>query len=207
MRDPLDQWENLSKLPDEEVWEHLKAGHQLALEYFYRSYSPALFNYGMKLYGTHQWVQDTLQELFIDLWNQHQKLASVKSVKTYLFKAFTYKLHRYCKKEKRWVFQDQYDRLPGMEVVLPLENMMIAEQLGEEQKLKLAKALEKLPVRQKEVLHLLFDEALPYEEVAQVMQINVRSVYTLAWKGIKSLRKFIIDFSVVFISSLFYMAF
>jgi RNA polymerase sigma factor (sigma-70 family) len=65
--------------------------------------------------------------------------------------------------------------------------------LSREQQLKLSKAIEKLPARQKEVLHLLFDQGLSYEEVAGIMEINVRSVYTLPWKGISSLRKLIID--------------
>ncbi|MDF9799407.1 RNA polymerase sigma factor (sigma-70 family) [Catalinimonas alkaloidigena] len=195
------QWEDYSNLSDEEVWKRLRGGHHAALEYLYRTYAMALFNYGMKLYGKNEWVQDTLQDLFVDLWKQHQSLTAVKAVKTYLFKAFTYKLHRYCKKEKRWLYQMNYDRLPEMDVALPVEHTMIAEQLSREQKLRLASAMEKLPPRQKEVLHLLFEEEMQYEEVSQIMQINVRSVYTLAWKGISSLRKLVIDFLFVVVSS------
>lgn len=183
-----------SKYSDSEVWDQLRDGDHLALECLYHTYGKALFNFGMKLYGRHEWVQDTLQELFVDLWKQHQKLLAVVCVKTYLFKALKYKLHRQYGKEKRWLYNVDYEKLPEMEVELPEESKIIANQLSREQQLKLARAIEKLPARQREVLHLLFDEELSYEQAAGIMAINVRSAYTLAWKGITSLRKFIVDF-------------
>jgi RNA polymerase sigma factor (sigma-70 family) len=184
----------VNNLTDSEVWDQLRTGDQQALEYLYRSYAKDLFNFGMKLYGRNEWVQDTLQELFVDIWKQHQKLSAVTSVKTYLFKALKYKLHRQYGKEKCLVYNIDYERLPGMEVELPEESRMISAQFSREQQLKLAKAIEKLPARQREVLHLLFDEGMSYDEVAGIMEINVRSVYTVAWKAISSLRRFIIDF-------------
>lgn len=181
-------------LDEEGVWNRLRAGDHSALEYLYHTYGKDLFNFGMKLYGRNEWVQDTLQELFIDLWKQHQKLSAVTKIKTYLFKAFRYKLQRQYGKEKRWIYQVDFEKLSEMDVELPLENKLITAQLTKEQQYKIASAITKLPPRQREVLHLLFDEDLSYEEISQVMEINVRSVYTVAWKGIKSLRKAIIDF-------------
>lgn len=187
-------WKSFTESDEQEVWDQLRGGNPMALEYLYRTYGKSLFNFGVKLYGRKEWVQDTLHELFVDLWKQPQKLSTVTSLKTYLFKAFKYKLQRQYGKEKRWIYQADYERLAAMEVELPEESRMISAQLSREQQLKLANAIEKLPARQREVLHLLFDEALSYEEIARIMEINVRSVYTLAWKGISSLRKLLIDF-------------
>ena len=83
------------------------------------------------------------------------------------------------------------------EVEFSLESHLIAAQTTRENKLKILKSLEKLPARQKEVLHLLFDDGFSYEETAEIMGINVRSVYTLAWKGISSLKKCIKDFLII----------
>ena len=194
MQIPSNSWKNFANLSDQEVWDQLRGGSHLALEYLYRTYGNDLFNFGMKLYGKHEWVRDTLHELYVDLWRQRQRLTVVTVIKTYLFKAFKYKLHRQYGKEKRWLYPADFERLPEMEVELPLESRMISVQLSREKQLKLAQALEKLPARQREVLHLLFDEGMNYEEVAEIMEINVRSVYTLAWKGISTLRKFLVHF-------------
>lgn len=50
-------------------------------------------------------------------------------------------------------------------------------------------ALEKLPMRQKEVIAYLFFENHSYEDTSKIMGINVQSVYTLAWKAISNLKK------------------
>ncbi len=176
----------------------------MALEYLYRTYGKDLFNFGMKIYGKEEWVRDTLQELFIDLWKQHKKLSAVTALKTYLFKAFKYKLQRQYGKEKHWIYQVNFEKLKELEVELPVENKIISAQLNKEQQQKLAKAIVKLPARQREVLHLLFEEDLSYEEISQIMEINVRSAYTLAWKGIKSLRKLVIDFLFLLTSAYFF---
>lgn len=187
-------WKSLSSFSDQEVWDQFRGGNQLALEYLYSTYGKDLFNFGMKLYGGNAWVQDSMHELFVELWNHHGKLSAVTAVKTYLFKALKYKLQRQYGKERRWIYKVDYDTLPEMEVELPLESVMISAQLSREQKLKIAQAMKELPARQREVLHLLFDEGLSYEEVAEIMEINVRSAYTLAWKGISSLKKLVIKF-------------
>ncbi|MEQ9439590.1 MAG: sigma-70 family RNA polymerase sigma factor [Cyclobacteriaceae bacterium] len=200
-----DNWKRFSELSDQEVWNQLRDGNHGALEYLYRTYGKDLYNFGMKLYGKNEWVKDTLHELFVDLWKHHQKLSAVTAVKSYLFKAFRYKLQRQYGKEKHWVYQIDYDNLPETEVELSVESKIISEQFSQQQQVLLYKAIEKLPHRQREVLHLLFDENLSYEETAHMMEINIRSVYTLAWKGISSLKKLLIDpvFSLLLVSASF----
>ncbi len=56
----------------------------------------------------------------------------------------------------------------------------------------LHKALAELPPRQKEILHLLYSEELSYENIAELMAINVASVYTLAWKALAALKRLMI---------------
>lgn len=197
---------SLGACNDQEVWDQLRKGNHLALEYLYRTYSKDLFHYGMHLYGRKGWVQDILQELFVDLWKQHQQLSSITAVKTYLFKAFKYKLQRHYGKEKRWIYQVDYESIGSMEVEASVESNMITAQLSREQQQKLVKALEKLPTRQREVLHLLFEEDLSYEEVAEIMEINVRSTYTLAWKAISSLRKLLVDYLFLLASTFFFFS-
>jgi RNA polymerase sigma factor (sigma-70 family) len=66
---------------------------------------------------------------------------------------------------------------------------------------KLDKALSGLPVRQREVIHYVFFEKLTYEDVARLMDINIRSAYTLTWKAIQTMKKSFVSFAV-FLSTL-----
>jgi RNA polymerase sigma factor (sigma-70 family) len=54
---------------------------------------------------------------------------------------------------------------------------------------QLQMAFKSLPARQQEVIELLFYKEFSYEEISAILSINLRSVYTLAWKAISSLKK------------------
>ena len=199
-------WKRPAGFNDQEIWSQLRAGNHQALEYLYRAYSKDLFNFGMKLYGRHTWVQDTLQELFVDLWNQHQNLSAVSCLKSYLFKALKYKLQRQHQKELRWKKHVDDVAVLNRQVELPIENTIISGQMLKEQRMKIVDAMERLSVREKEVLHLLFDGGMNYAEAAEIMDIHVRSVYTLAWKAIRSLKKIILFWSLPLVCPVAYGA-
>ncbi len=82
-------------------------------------------------------------------------------------------------------------------VVGPYEEAITDSELAEHRKKSIAAKIGNLPDRQREVINLLFYENLGYEEIAEMMGINLRSVYTLAWKAISALRKNLIDLSVL----------
>jgi RNA polymerase sigma factor (sigma-70 family) len=79
-----------------------------------------------------------------------------------------------------------------------IEDERIGIQREQDLQVKLAGSLEKLPIRQKQVIQLLFFEQFSYEEVSKMMGINLRSVYTLAWKAISSLKRHLISLGLIF---------
>ncbi|MEK6479336.1 sigma-70 family RNA polymerase sigma factor [Catalinimonas sp. 4WD22] len=178
---------------DELIWEAFNNGDKEALEYIYRHFINDLYHYGMKIKGHPYLVKDCIQELFVDLWKSRAQLSSTNNIKFYLLKALKFKINHRLKKEFTYHFHDLGEALT-VEMVLPHESLLIQNQLQEEQQVKLKQAIKKLPDRQKEIIHLLFYEGLCYEKVSEIMAINVRSVYTLAWKALSSLRKTLTNF-------------
>lgn len=190
----------LQSLPDQKVWGAFREGNKGALEFVYRRYITDLYNYGMKIKGHECLVKDCIQELFVELWHSRVHLASTNNIRFYLLKALKLKIHHHLKKELRYDDHETAQSLSSEELVLPHESYLIHHQLKEEQKQKLYQGIKQLPARQREILHLLFFVELSYEEVSEIMGINVRSVYTLAWKSLAALRKKLIDFLFLLIS-------
>ena len=192
----------LEKIPksDSTIWEAFQQGDKAALEHMYRQYVQDLYNYGMKIKGNEALVKDTIQELFLELWKSRTHLSSTDNIKFYLMKALKLKMYHHLKQGQE-SFVVSKNNLTG-EVVLPYESLFIEREVQEEQFRKLSKAIRYLPDRQKEVIHLLFYEGLTYEEVSEIMGINVRSVYTLAWKSLSTLRKTIPEFLWIVILSI-----
>ena len=66
----------------------------------------------------------------------------------------------------------------------------------------LQKALDRLSGRQREVVFLRFYDELTFEEIARIMDIDVKSVYKLTYKALDSLRKKISPHNILISSML-----
>ncbi|MDN5199882.1 sigma-70 family RNA polymerase sigma factor [Fulvivirgaceae bacterium BMA10] len=185
--------------PDHILWQQFREGDRRAFQQIYQKYLNELFTYGMKVQPHRNLVKDCLQDLFIDLWKNKENLSKTDNIKYYLFKALRRKITKDVVKKKRYYVERDVVEFSDTQIVFPFENKIIElqGQLMESQKLR--KAVERLSDRQKEVINLIFYEAFSYEEVSNIMNINLRSVYTLVWKAISSLRKDIISFLALFI--------
>jgi len=184
-----------------DFWLLLRSGDRKGLEGLYRLFASELFKYGLALVNDEHFVQDCIQEVFLDLWKYHQRLSKADHVKGYLFRSLSHKIYRESKKKDRWKMETvKEDSIPFS--VESIEDERIGIQREQDLQVKLAGSLEKLPIRQKQVIQLLFFEQFSYEEVSKMMGINLRSVYTLAWKAVSSLKKQMAFMSSIFLSLL-----
>ncbi len=176
-------------VPDAEIWDSFKSGSSEALEYIYRTYAKDLFNFGMKIKANSSLVEDAIQELFVELWSSRRNLANTQKIRFYLLKALKRKIYYQLNRECKLYAEKSAEEVSAVQVTLPFESRLIDEQTLNEKKAHLLHCVNQLPQRQKEVLQLLFFENLSYEEVAEIMNIRVKSVYMLACRTLSSLRK------------------
>jgi RNA polymerase sigma factor (sigma-70 family) len=71
-----------------------------------------------------------------------------------------------------------------------IEDIIVEKQLAEEKAVKLRQIIDQLPVRQKEVIYLIYYQQLDHQQVAEVMNINRQSVYNLLHESIRKIREF-----------------
>nr|MBI1231800.1 sigma-70 family RNA polymerase sigma factor [Cytophagales bacterium] len=183
----------LSCVDEDVLWQLLREGERKGLEGLYRLYSRELFKYGLTLTHDEDFIQDCIQEVFIDLWKYHLNLQKAENVKVYVFKSLSHKIYRESKKRSKWKWEELGEDSFGDLSVESKEGEFISVQQEKNLQIKLARGLEKLPIRQKQAIQLLYFEQFSYEEVSKMMGINLRSVYTLAWKAIASLKKHVVS--------------
>ncbi|AKP53199.1 RNA polymerase sigma factor [Cyclobacterium amurskyense] len=174
-------------------WDLLMKGNRQGLEGLYKEYIVTLFNYGIALSKDENFIQDCIQEVFIDLWKYHKSLGKAVHVKAYLLRALSHKIFRENQQKTKLLTVEWKDGIDNTIVVESIESELIDIQREKGLQIKLANALDKIPLRQKQAIHLLFFEQLSYEEVSKLMGINLRSVYTIAWKAIANLKKHIVS--------------
>ena len=179
-----------SELTDLELWSLFKEGDRSAFQTIYLRYLKDLLNYGYHLVPERNLVKDCLHDLFLDLWVRKSHLGEVSHIKYYLFRSLNRRiLEQKAKRKKNHLLSEESTEQLPYEIVLPFEQRLIVQEDGTANRKKLNRAIAKLSDRQKQVIHLLFYEGFSYEDASSIMNINLRSTYTLAWKAIKVLRK------------------
>ncbi len=182
-----------SCLYDEDlIWSQLKAGEKSALEKIYVKYSRELFRYGMAIKPNRSFIKDCIQELFIDLWKYRGGLKQTDSIKNYLFKCLSNRISKEVTRDKRFFIDYQLSEFEMKGLEESEEEKLIGRQVNESLQNRLTGALEALPIRQRQVIQLLFFEKLSYEAVSAILGIKVDSCYTLAWKAISSMKRSIL---------------
>jgi RNA polymerase sigma factor (sigma-70 family) len=173
-------------------WLQLKDGDRSALRFLYDSYVDELFGFGMKLGGSENQVKDAIQEVFLDLWKYHSRVSSVVNVKVYLYKCLANQIFKTGKEAKRSKILHQGYMEESSLMVESVETSLINLQLEASLKVRLSEAVDDLPKRQKAVIDCLFFQDFTYEETAQILNINLRSTYTLAWKALSNLKRYLL---------------
>ena len=163
----------------DEQWELFRAGHAPALGAIYDQYILLLYRYGHKLTSNRAVVEDSIQEVFAELWKRRERISPTTSVKFYLFRALRQKILRELKYHRPTLL---------LEDVIHISHD-IGTSLPEEQAQKLRQALSRLGPRQKEAIYLRFYNRLSNDEIADVMEIDKRTVYNLVSQAIGQLKR------------------
>lgn len=187
---------------DKSLWSELKKGSTLALGTLYDRYVDELFLYGSKLTSNGSIVKDSIHDLFLDLYKYRDNLAETDSIKFYLLRALKNKILKN-QEFKNSQTQDVYTLKKdfGLPREQSIEDTVILEEITEENSTKLMQALNLLPKRQKQGVILKFLENKDYEEIAEIMNVNVETSRTIIYRGMKSLRKAFLLFLLFLIIS------
>lgn len=172
---------------DQEKWKLFLDGNKDALSGIFLASHDDLFNYGMKLVGNNDVVKDSIQDLFLKLWKNRSNLHAVQNIKPYLLKSLRHHILDSIQIRKSYQFVD-YETDSPFEVVYSHEDFLIDEQVTEEVRKKVIKALNQLTPRQREAIYLRYFEDLDFVTIGHVMEMNVQSVRNTIYRGMQIMR-------------------
>lgn len=181
----VDNIENYAFKSDSLLWKEFLYGDIAAYEHIYRTYMPTLYNYGCKICQEESLVLDSIQELFIILLEKRTQLSETDSIKFYLLKSLKTTLIRALEKQKK---RKDKENKAAFEVSFYFDENF-DNSIREEQIAKLKQALKNLSPRQKEAITLRFYDNLSFDEISEIMNIEVNSVYKILYKAIDNLHQ------------------
>jgi RNA polymerase sigma factor (sigma-70 family) len=175
-------------LTDELLWEGMIQGDPEHLLSLYNRYYHTLLFVGLNEIRDPQLVKDTIQQLFLYLWEKKESLSKARNVKAYLLTSFLRKLTSDWKKAGRisnlQVVENHYAEesvpTPEEKLIRKDEQQYISRQLSDH--------INELPGRQKDLIYLKYYEGLSYEEIVQHTGLTHRTVYNKIHEALKKLR-------------------
>ena len=164
-------------------WDMYRQGDESAFERIYFAHVNALYDYGLRMTHDAGLVEDCIQDLFFTLWSKRLQIGAVRAVRPYLLVSLKRKIIRKrLSEQKKSISVSEYpNKIPVFE---PDET----EGISEETHRCLQQAFATLSDRQREAIYLKFYNQLTYEEIAEVMSVQVKAIYKLMARAILTLR-------------------
>lgn len=191
---------------DEVLWIKVREGDRIAFEMLYKRLFRLLYRYGCKISHNTILVEDSIHDLFLDLWRYRKNLFATNSVRFYLFSSLKRRIIRNNQSDSKSSLFDFQVAQTILQKGSTQEEIIIENEEQDQQTMRLKKHLQDLPPRQYEALLLKFYNELSYGEIASVLDVNEQSARNLVQRGLELLRKysqivisiFLLSFRVIF---------
>ncbi|TKG95139.1 RNA polymerase sigma factor [Puteibacter caeruleilacunae] len=161
------------KNSDTVLWEKVRSGNHEALAEIFKLHYAGLFAYGIKIVPFHDFVRDHIQELFLTIWQSHDRLSSVSNIKAYLLVSLRRLM---LKSRKSTPTEDLNEKGNGDFLIFEQGEFVDREVISSQIKEQLLENINALPNKHREVVFLRFYHDLSYREIAEIVEIKEQTI-------------------------------
>ncbi len=181
---------DLAAARDREWVARIRQGDVVAFEAMYRVYKNDLGGFVESYVRSRETAEEIIQDLFVRLWEQRELWEFPGPLNTYLFRAARNRAISYLRRER---VETQFLERTARELAAEPDSrkgITVDESVRlQEVEAAVDRAVDALPERCQEVFRLNRYHGLSYAEVAQVMQISVKTVEVQMGRALTALRK------------------
>lgn len=171
---------------DQLLWTLLIKGNMDAFEKIYRNHIRDLYDFGMRMVADNEIVQDSIQDLFLNLHIHRDKLGEVTNVKNYLLvRLRNLLIDRYRSNSKLVLVEDWSPYETGY---AQWRDSLEIQDEEKEKKWKLKKQLDLLTLNQQRVIYYRFVKGLSIKEIAAQLNINTQSASNIIQRALKKMK-------------------
>lgn len=193
-------------IDDKELWKGLKSGDTQCFDILFRKFYSELYYYGMKIFSDAEFVKESIQEVFIRIWETRERLGEVENPKVYLLVSFRRMMLTKLGKDKRKLHVE-FGKADHYSFFFELNEFERHDEVSPEIREVLLKSIHSLTKRQREIIQLFFYHELSYSEVAKVMKMSVQATRNLMYRTLIHLRESIGDKSINAMKNIFLLLF
>lgn len=168
------------------LWNKFRQGDREAFQQIYQLFAGDLLNYGYKVSGDIQLIEDSVHDLFIEIWQRRVNLSETDSIRFYLFRALRNKITASHRKNH---LRDPFESLQTSADEFLIEQHLIDQEQQDGLLRQLRTSYGFLSPRQQQALHMRFFLHMSNEQIAELMGINYQSACKFIYSGLKALRE------------------
>lgn len=150
-------------------------------EKLFKSYFPALMVFAKKILGDEDDAREVVHQVFISVWEKRQDIDLSASMKSYLFTSVNNRSLNVIRDRKKFSSAEVPDMAGDYDVSTAIESMELEE--------KILAVIKSLPEKCREVFEMNRFEGLKYSEIAERLNISVKTVENQMSKALKILRE------------------
>ncbi|MCS7004885.1 MAG: RNA polymerase sigma-70 factor [Cytophagales bacterium] len=177
--------ETLQPITDEELFKRIKNGDSQAFEYLVKWLYKPMFQLIYSMVKEKEYAEELTQDVFANFWAKREQIQITGSLKSYLYRASRNHTLNFLKRKK---FEQNYQRRVAKEMVLykeETEDNFFFRNL----QTKIEEAIESLPDSSREIFKMSRYADMTYKEIAETLEIPVRTVHYQIGLALKELRE------------------
>jgi len=178
------------ELPVEQLITTLKAGDLTAFEMLFRTYYQPLCNYAFTFVQDRDEAEEIVQSTFLNIWEKRENLSIHTGVKPYLYAMVRNACLNVLKHEKIKQRHATMEMAVAERSVESVARTIIASEL----ETKIHQAMDHLPEQCRLIFKLSRFEELKYAEIAQHLNISVKTVENQMGKALRIMRDQLKDY-------------
>lgn len=162
----------------------MRQADQSNFERLFKDHNQGLSNLAYNLVRDQDAAKDIVQEVFLKLWNNRERVDLGAQIKHYLFKATAHTSLNYLRSAKKKIKLDDLTSLQNLEAAPG------REEIGyKELELRAREAIDRLPPKCKAIYLLSRHEGLKYQDIAGALDLSIKTVENQMGIALEKLRK------------------
>ena len=157
---------------------------------YFRQFYPSLLLYATRLL-VHGDMEDVVQDAFVDLWHRRNAMDDAAHIKSFLYRAvYTKSLNVIKHRNVVSGYAAECSALEAMRLAYydPGSNLVDMDLENQELREKIDAAIDELPDKRRQIFRMSYLHGMSNKDIAQVMDISVRTVEAQLYKALRFLR-------------------
>ena len=179
---------------EKELFYQLKHGSKIAFETIFNQYYASLCLFASRMLNDDEKAEEIVQDLFVNLWSKRANIQVDSSLKHYLFRS----VKNLCLNQLQHLkIREKYAQKAKENLELRYQENDYFIEVGLSRKIE--ESIESLPEKRKQIFKLSREEGLKYKEIAEQLNLSIKTVEAQMGLALKQLREKLKDYKDHFI--------